>query len=85
MATQAHSHEELMAVLRQIWEDVLETTVDDPDENFIDLGGDSLLALVVANRAQEAGLTMPPTGVLRRPTLRELTAAVMDPRQFEQW
>ncbi|MEU9005191.1 phosphopantetheine-binding protein [Streptomyces sp. NPDC048551] len=85
MTTQARSHEELLAVLRRIWEDVLETTVEDPDENFIDLGGDSLLALVVASRAQEAGLTMPPTAVLRRPTLRGLAEAVMDPSQFEQW
>ncbi|MEU8461074.1 phosphopantetheine-binding protein [Streptomyces sp. NPDC029003] len=85
MTTQARSYEELLAVLRRIWEDVLETTVEDPDENFIDLGGDSLLALVVASRAQEAGLTMPPTGVLRRPTLRGLAEAVMDPSQFEQW
>ncbi|MDX2395107.1 MULTISPECIES: acyl carrier protein [unclassified Streptomyces] len=85
MTDQVHSHKEVMAVLGLIWEEVLETTVNDPDENFIDLGGDSLLALVIANRAQEAGLTMPPSGVLRRPTLRELTEAVMDPRLFEQW
>ncbi len=85
MTSHVQSREEVFAVLRRIWEEVLETPVDDPEENFIELGGDSLLALVVADRAQEAGLSMPPTGVLRRPTLRELTDAVLDPHQFEHW
>ncbi|MEV7615049.1 acyl carrier protein [Streptomyces sp. NPDC089799] len=85
MTIQAQSGDRVLETLRRIWEEVLETPVDDPDDNFIDLGGDSLLALVVANRAQEEGIDMPPTGVLRRPTLRELTAAVLDPSRFEQW
>ncbi len=85
MAPHVQSREEVFAVLRGIWEEVLEAPVDDPEENFIELGGDSLLALVVADRAEEAGLSMPPTGVLRRPTLRELTDAVLDPHLFEHW
>lgn len=85
MTADVRSREEVLGLLRRIWEEVLETAVDDAEENFFDVGGDSLLALVVANRAEEAGLAMPPTGVLRRPTLHDLTEAVLDPRQFDHW
>lgn len=77
------SFDDTLGLLREIWEEVLETEVDDPDENFFDCGGDSLLALVVARQAIEAGLPMPRSGVLRQPTLRGLAAAVLDPDRFE--
>ncbi|MGW6917097.1 phosphopantetheine-binding protein [Kitasatospora sp. NPDC054939] len=70
--------------LRGIWEDVLGIPVDDPDADFFDLGGDSLLALAISTRAIESGLDMPRSAVLRRSTLRELAEAVEDPRLFER-
>jgi len=30
-------------------------------------------------------LTLPPSGVLRRPTLHSLTEAVLDPHRFDDW
>lgn len=69
--------------LRSIWEQSLGVDVSDDDADFFDLGGDSLLALTVATQAIEAGLQMPRSGVLRRSTLRELAAAVADPRLFD--
>ncbi|NIL59743.1 hypothetical protein HCB18_24860 [Salinispora arenicola] len=85
MSTDLRTVEEVIAVLRPIWEEVLETTVDEPTQNFFELGGDSLLALVVADQATKAGLTMPLSGVLRLPTLRSLADAVLDPSRFDHW
>lgn len=65
--------------LRTIWEEVLEVEVTDIDADFFELGGDSLLALLVANRAIDAGINLPRVAVLRHPTLRQLTAALADP------
>ncbi|MEU9980968.1 phosphopantetheine-binding protein [Streptomyces sp. NPDC050856] len=85
MTAAERTTEEVLRILREIWEDVLETPVEGPDQDFFELGGDSLLALIVASRAEEAGLSMPPSGVLRQPTLRGLAEAVVDPARFESW
>ncbi|MGW2055911.1 acyl carrier protein [Streptomyces sp. NPDC001840] len=78
-------YKDVLEALRKIWSEVLESPVEDPDQDFFELGGDSLLALVVARQAQDAGFAMPPSGVLRRPTLRLLTEAVLDSDKFETW
>jgi aryl carrier-like protein len=75
------SYEEALATLRALWEDALERPVTD-DDDFFELGGDSILALSVAGRAAQTGLSLPRTAVLRRPTLRLLAEAVVDPRLF---
>lgn len=62
--------------LRQIWEEVLQKPVTNIDNHFFDLGGNSMMALVVAARAQNEGISMPITGVLRMPTLRMLAAGI---------
>ena len=79
------SYEDVFATLSQIWSEILEIPVEGSDEDFFELGGDSLLALAVARRAQESGLSMPLSGVLRQPTLRALTEAVIDTSRFNTW
>ncbi|HKN54685.1 MAG: hypothetical protein AUG49_05340 [Catenulispora sp. 13_1_20CM_3_70_7] len=64
--------------LRGIWEEQLGFAVLNEDENFFDLGGDSLMALTVAKRAAEMGIPVTPAAVLKHPTLRELAASVSD-------
>jgi phthiocerol/phenolphthiocerol synthesis type-I polyketide synthase E len=76
----AHS---ALDTLRAIWEEVLEVDVTDIDADFFDLGGDSLLAILVANRAIESGIALPRSAVLRLPTLRQLAAGASDPTLFE--
>jgi Phosphopantetheine attachment site len=76
------SYEQALAALRPLWEDALERPVTDEDDDFFELGGDSILALSVAGRAARTGLSLPRTAVLRRPTLRLLAEAVVDPRLF---
>jgi hypothetical protein len=69
--------------LREIWQKILGVPVDDPDANFFELGGDSLLALSIASIANGQGMEMPRTGILRRPTLRLLAEAVAKPELFD--
>ena len=85
MTAAAREIDEVLESLRGIWQDVLGASVENDGQNFFELGGDSMLALIVASRAGKAGLEMPPSGVLRLPTLRALAEAVLDPARFEDW
>ena len=63
--------------LRRIWEGLLPAGTIGLDENFMDLGGDSLLAaqmLVVVER--EMGVTVPMGELVHARTVRELAAVV---------
>jgi len=66
---------ELVPILTAIWEAELGVAVT-PDDDFFDLGGDSLLALAVARQATAAGLPMQPGAVLRHSTVAALADAV---------
>ncbi|WP_245238715.1 phosphopantetheine-binding protein, partial [Streptomyces sp. MZ04] len=43
-----------------------------PEDNFFDIGGDSILSVGVAARAARAGISVTPQDLLRHPTLRGL-------------
>ncbi len=63
--------------LAAIWADALQTDDPDPDANFFDLGGSSVLAPLIQDRIREAcGVDIGAAGVFLYPTLRELTAVV---------
>jgi aryl carrier-like protein len=64
-----------LAVLREIWQQVLEVDNIKDTDNFFDLGGDSFLAIEAASIARERGLDVLTSAVLRRPVLAELAAA----------
>ncbi|MEV8509077.1 alpha/beta fold hydrolase [Actinoplanes sp. NPDC051475] len=64
--------------LRAIWEEQLGFAVTGEDDDFFDLGGDSLMALEIAKQAREQGIAMSPGALLDHTTLRELAAAVTD-------
>ncbi|MEV7806689.1 phosphopantetheine-binding protein [Microbispora sp. NPDC088329] len=66
---------ELVPRLTAIWEAELGVAVA-PDDDFFDLGGDSLLALAVARQATAAGMPMQAGAVLRHPTVAALAEAV---------
>ena len=65
------------AELAAIWRDILGVSDISPDDNFFDVGGDSLSAVTVALRAEQAGL---PADVLHRMfeghSLREIAAGI---------
>ena len=66
---------ELVQRIMAIWEAELGVPVT-PEEDFFDLGGDSLLALAVARQAAAEGMPMQPGAVLRHPTVAALADAV---------
>ncbi|MFI7221289.1 phosphopantetheine-binding protein [Micromonospora maritima] len=59
-------------VLRRIWIEILEDEDITDDDNFLAIGGDSMMALEVASRARELGLEVSDSAVLRHPVLRDL-------------
>ncbi|BBZ32875.1 non-ribosomal peptide synthetase [Mycolicibacterium confluentis] len=62
--------------LATILAEVLDTPVVNRHDDFFTLGGDSILAVQVAARARDAGLTLKARMVFEHPVLHELAAAV---------
>lgn len=67
------------AALRRIWSHVLERRDVGPHDDFLELGGNSLLAVQIAARASETfDLEVPVVEVFRRPTVAELAQFVAE-------
>lgn len=64
------------AVLRQIWMQCLGLGSIGRNDNFFDLGGDSLIAIGIATNASNAGLDVSPQDLYGNPTLSTLAAHV---------
>ena len=68
--------------LRQIWQRVLQLPAIDPEDNFFDLGGDSVLAVqMFAEIAEVYGRQLPPVMIYHVPTIAALAAVVEHPTQ----
>jgi thioesterase domain-containing protein/acyl carrier protein len=64
-------------VLSQIWQKVLQLPTIDAEDNFFDLGGDSILAVqMFAEIAQVCGRQLPPVMIYHVPTIAALAAVV---------
>jgi amino acid adenylation domain-containing protein len=66
---------EAESVLRGIWQEVLGVESVALDDDFFALGGDSLLALRVVGRAEEAGHPFDVADMFTQPTIRQLAQA----------
>jgi amino acid adenylation domain-containing protein len=64
------------SVLALLWREVLGVSSLTPDDNFFDLGGDSMASIVIASRARSAGLEISPRDIFRHQTLAELSQVV---------
>ena len=64
------------AALAAIWAQVLKREAVGRDDNFFDLGGDSILTIRIAARAAERGLAVTPKQIFAHQTLAALAAAV---------
>ncbi|MEV8466975.1 amino acid adenylation domain-containing protein [Fluviibacterium sp. DFM31] len=62
--------------LAEIWEGLLNTDLIGPDDNFFDLGGDSLLAMRAVFAAEAAGLPLAAHEIFAYPVLSQLAAVV---------
>ena len=61
--------------LAVIWEELLELDDVGIDEDFFDLGGDSILAIKMVSQARRQGLEVDPSDAVANPTVRELATA----------
>lgn len=69
--------------LSHIWQRVLQLPSVDPDDNFFDLGGDSVLAVqMFADIAEACGRQLPPVMIYHVPTIAALVAVIEHPTQL---
>ncbi len=66
---------ETEATLARIWQELLGVEQVGVDDNFFDLGGDSLLALRSIMQANRAGMGLAPISIFRHQTVAELAQA----------
>ena len=67
-------------VLTAVWAQVLGLDRVSLDDNFFDMGGDSILSIQMVNRANQAGLQLSPKQVFQHQTIAELArVAVANP------
>ena len=64
--------DELERTLSDIWCEVLGRPQTGVDEDFFEIGGDSLKSIQVAHRARQAGLTIRVIELFNHPTIKEL-------------
>ncbi|MFD9064161.1 amino acid adenylation domain-containing protein [Kitasatospora purpeofusca] len=64
-----------LAVVAALWSQVLPKPPSSPDANFFTEGGDSVKAVLLAGRAQRAGLELTVHSILQRRTLRRIAGA----------
>lgn len=72
--------------LQQIWEELLDCGPIGINDDFFDLGGDSLLAMsVLAKVAKTTGHKLPVAGMLLTPTIRELAESLHAESDGKNW
>jgi phthiocerol/phenolphthiocerol synthesis type-I polyketide synthase E len=65
---------ELEATMAEIWQEMFGIDRVGVQDNFFELGGDSILAIQILGRANEAGLQITPQELFRHQTIAELAA-----------
>jgi len=72
--------------LTQIWEDLLDHRPIGVDEDFFQLGGDSLMAMsLLARIVQQTGMTLPAAGIVRAPTIEKLAKILREDSDPADW
>jgi acyl carrier protein len=62
--------------LMKIWADVLKLDRVGLNDNFFDLGGDSILGTLILARAAQAGVMISPRQLFEHQTIAELSNAI---------
>ena len=63
-----------MATLRKIWHEVLGLDSVSLDDDFFEIGGDSILSIQIVSRARAEGLDLAPGDLVEHSTIRQLTS-----------
>ena len=76
---------ELEESVAGLWRELLGVESVGVNDNFFELGGDSVLAIQIISRAQQAGLRLTPQQLFEHPTVAELAAVagVAQPAQVD--
>jgi len=69
--------------LAELWAGVLKLDRISRNDNYFDLGGDSIRSIRIISRARKAGLELSPTHLFRYPVLQDLAAALDAERSGE--
>jgi phthiocerol/phenolphthiocerol synthesis type-I polyketide synthase E len=75
-AVGAHTGDTVEQKLQQVWRECLGVPTIDPQQNFFEIGGDSLIAIGIAMNATNRGLDLTPQDLYEHPTVSALAAAV---------
>jgi acyl carrier protein len=68
---------DLESRLADLWKESLLTDQVGPDDHFLDLGGDSIRAMMILNRIERLwGARLSPTTFFRHPTVRQLATLI---------
>ena len=65
-------------ILADIWSEVLGLEEISIDDNFFEVGGDSILSIQIVSKAREAGLMLMPNQLFEHQTIAELAATVSE-------
>ncbi|MFI1996871.1 amino acid adenylation domain-containing protein [Actinoplanes sp. NPDC020271] len=80
-ATGSASDDELVAVVRSAWVQLLGVEAIEPDDDFFDLGGDSLRSMRLVRRLGKEGIRMVPEDLYRSSTFKGLLETLSDRRK----
>jgi non-ribosomal peptide synthase protein (TIGR01720 family) len=69
--------------LAKIWSEVLGQELLSVNDNFFEIGGDSILSIQIVARARRVGIEFTPAMLFKHPTIAELASAI-EPEQPEQ-
>jgi non-ribosomal peptide synthase protein (TIGR01720 family) len=78
-APRTHAEE----VLASVWADVLGIEKVGVDDNFFEVGGDSILSIQIVARASQAGLRLTPREIFQHPTVASQAAVARQGRKIE--
>ncbi|ORI21252.1 non-ribosomal peptide synthetase [Rhodococcus sp. 1168] len=71
-----HSDDDTESALRAVFADVLGVDSVQPEDNFFDLGGDSIVSMQLVSRARAAGVVFTPRDVFNNRTPRALASLI---------
>ncbi|MFY0591775.1 amino acid adenylation domain-containing protein [Roseivirga sp.] len=72
------------ALMLNIWKDILNLEQISTEDNFFDLGGDSILSIQIVGRARKEGLKIGPIDIFKYQTIKELARMVKLDDKFDQ-
>ncbi|MDY7019981.1 MAG: amino acid adenylation domain-containing protein [Cyanobacteriota bacterium] len=65
---------EIEIILAEIWSEILQIEQVGIDDNFFEIGGDSILAIQIVSKANQAGIQLTPKQIFQHQTIAELAA-----------